>query len=98
MELCKALFHHSYQAVLTILTMLYNLLPFLDGMLYLVRFILDKLIEICQCHSTGELIFKSLLFTGEMVAVVGFCVMITSFIILPVWCLAFCVIGKLAIV
>lgn len=97
MDLVKALFTHSYQAVVAIFTMLYNLIPFLDGFLYLLRFVLDKLIEICKCETKSDLIFSSVMFVGEMVVIVAFIVIISTLILVPVWNLAYSLIGKFSI-
>lgn len=97
MELIKNLCTHSYDAVLAIFTMLYNLLPFLNGFLYLLRFILDKLIEICKCEKKSEVILYSLMFLVEMGVIVTFIVIMASFIIIPVWNLTYSLLSKLSI-
>ncbi|KAF2879829.1 hypothetical protein ILUMI_26356 [Ignelater luminosus] len=93
--LMTSLCHHAYNAVITILTMLYNLLPLLEGFLYLARFILDKLIEICRTRETGEKVLKSVIFFGEMAAIVLIVMIIFGFILLPVWCLFSTIFGKI---
>lgn len=97
MDLVKNMCTHSYQAVLAIFTMLYNLIPFLDGFLYLLRFILDKLIQICKSESTTDLVLSSVVFTGEMIVIVAFMIIITGIIIMPVWNLAYSLLGKFSI-
>lgn len=92
----KNLCTHSYEAVLAIFTMMYNLAPFLDGFLYLLRFVLDKLIEICKCETTFQLILTSVTLLFEMIAIVAFIIVAATFIMIPVWTLAYCLVGKLS--
>ncbi|XP_044259479.1 uncharacterized protein LOC123007989 [Tribolium madens] len=66
-DLVKTLCQQAYMAVLVILTMFYNMLPLFEGFTCIVRFILDKLIDIFETQGTWEKSVKSLIFTGELV-------------------------------
>lgn len=86
-KLITALCQYSYNAGLTIFTMLYGMLPLLDGLLYLTRFILDKIIEITKSESTPQLIVKSGIFLGELFIIFIIIILLSGLIIYPVWLL-----------
>lgn len=85
MTLITSMFHQGYQAALTILTMLYNLIPLVDGFLCLARFVLDKLIEIAETDSKPEMILKIGMFTVEIFVILIMCLLICGLVIFPVW-------------
>lgn len=84
----------AYNAGVTILVMLANLFPLLDGFVYLVRFLLDKTLEIAQTRDRTEVILKSLLFFGELIILLLLVMMIFGLILMPVWALLGYIISK----
>ena len=74
--------------------MLYNLFPLLDGFVYLIRFILDKILEICETKDTTEKILIALLFLGEVVILFLIVMLIFGLIVMPVWALVGYIISK----
>ncbi|CAH1373807.1 unnamed protein product [Tenebrio molitor] len=83
-DLVKALCQHAYNATLTILTMLYNLMPLLEGFMYLLRFMLDKLIDIFETPRAGDKAIKSALFVGELVILFFLLYFIISILLIPI--------------
>ncbi|KAK4881839.1 hypothetical protein RN001_005158 [Aquatica leii] len=57
-KLVGTLIQNAVCAIVTIFIMFYNLLPLMEGVLYLTRFILDKAIEISESETTIEVIMK----------------------------------------
>ncbi|XP_022900533.2 uncharacterized protein [Onthophagus taurus] len=93
-SLLTSLIQRAYAAGVTILLMLYNLFPLLDGGVYLLRFILDKLLEICQTRDIAEKILKGILFLGELVVLTLLVMFIFGLIVMPVLSLASYILHK----
>lgn len=83
-DLMSALFNHSYNSCLCIITMIMGLLPLLEGLLNLVRFILDKILEIDECKNIGEKVCKTFIFIGELFVIFVIVSLIVTIILLPV--------------
>ncbi|KAK9709981.1 hypothetical protein QE152_g26242 [Popillia japonica] len=86
-NLVTSLVQRAYGAGVTIVIMLANLFPLLDGFVYLLRFLLDKILEISQTKDRTEVILKSLLFLGELIILFLLVMMIFGLILMPVWAL-----------
>lgn len=93
-NIVTSLVQRSYNAGVTIVIMLANLFPLLDGFVYLIRFLLDKILEISQTKDRTEVILKSLLFFGELIILFLLVMMIFGLIVMPVWALLGYVISK----
>lgn len=83
--LLTALVQTGYNAVLTVCTMLFNLIPLAECILYLFRFILDKCLNICHTEDFKEKIFKIVLFIGELCIISLIMMIIYCWIIVPIW-------------
>lgn len=90
-----ALCHSTYNAFLTIASMLWNAIPLFEGFLYLARFVLDKLIAICTSPSNVDMYFKIMVFFGEMVIICLMLFIIFGFVIFPIWYLVGHIFSKL---
>lgn len=77
----------AYTAAITILVMLWNLSPLMDGIVYFVRFVLDKLIEIFETQDHKEKILKSVIFAGEVIVILFILFLIMGLIFMPVYVL-----------
>ncbi|GJQ74080.1 hypothetical protein Trydic_g19002 [Trypoxylus dichotomus] len=93
-NIVTSLVQRAYNAGVTILMMLANLFPLLDGFVYLLRFLLDKTLEICQTKDRTEVILKSLLFCGELIVLFLLVMMIFGLILMPVWALLGYILAK----
>ncbi|XP_044757301.1 uncharacterized protein LOC123315608 [Coccinella septempunctata] len=84
LSLLTTLCQHSYNAFVVIFAMLYNLSPMMDSILCVLRFLLDKMIEISQTQNLQERTHKVLIFVGQLsvLGAVGF--MIYTLIIFPI--------------
>lgn len=89
-----SLCQHAYKAFVTIFTMLYHLTPLLEGFVYLGRFVLDKLIDICRADG-AEKVFKLLVFICEISIIMLMVMAICGFILFPVWYLLKHILGKI---
>lgn len=88
--LCQA----SYHAVLTILTMIVNLVPLYEGFLYLCRFLIDKLIEIFEAPTGKERALKTVIFIAEFIILCLVIMLMFCLIIIPIWQLLSYILGK----
>lgn len=79
-----SLAQQSYNAVLTIFTMLINLVPLAEGFLQMLRFIIDKSIDICVTPQKKDKAFKLVIFAGELVIMFFTAVIIIGIIFVPV--------------
>lgn len=93
--LMQALFQAIYHAVITIITMIINLFPLVDGFLHVCRFLLDKSLEICHTEGRKEKICKILLFIGEIFILSLVIMLIICMIVLPVWALVSYLMSKI---
>lgn len=84
MGLMTTLAHQTYNAVLTIFTMLINLVPLAEGFLQMFRFIIDKSIDICVTPNKKDKAFKLVIFAGELVVMFFTAVVIMGIIFVPV--------------
>ena len=84
MDLIKALCQHTYSAGMNIIIMFYNLLPLFDGFVFLLRFILDKMIEICEAETTSDQVIKVSLFMGELMVLCILLYFIITFLLIPI--------------
>ncbi|RZC42649.1 germinal-center associated nuclear protein [Asbolus verrucosus] len=75
---------HAYNAAAIILTMLYNLLPLFEGFTYLLRFMLDKLIDIFETSETYDKIIKTLIFMGQLVVLFFLLYFIITTLMIPI--------------
>lgn len=87
--------HQTYNALLTIVTMLVNLVPLAEGFLQMLRFIIDKSIEICITPNKKDKAFKLVVFAGELVIMFFTAVIIMAIIFVPVLNLLFYAFFKL---
>lgn len=95
MNLLTSLLTQSYTAALTILVMLWNLLPLVEGFLYFARFILDKLVDIIETGDPKEKAMKTIVFCGEMFVILIIIFLIVGLIFMPVYVLTARLFGKL---
>ncbi|XP_045465890.1 uncharacterized protein LOC123674834 [Harmonia axyridis] len=84
LSLLTTLCQHSYNAFVVIFAMLYNLSPMMDSVLCILRFLLDRMIEISQTSNLHERTHKLVIFVGQLsvLSAVGF--MIYTLIIYPI--------------
>ncbi|CAH1104597.1 unnamed protein product [Psylliodes chrysocephalus] len=87
LNLMTSLCTHAYTAAITILVMLWNLAPLLDGFVYFTRFALDKMIDILETDDPKEKALKAAMFTGEIIVICFLMFMIVGLIFLPVFVL-----------
>ncbi|CAH2014238.1 unnamed protein product [Acanthoscelides obtectus] len=92
--LITSLCTHAYTAAITILVMLWNLAPLLDGFVYFARFMLDRLIDIFETEDPKDKIVKSIVFLAEIVIVMFIIFLIMGLIFMPVYVLTARIIGK----
>ncbi|XP_060524328.1 uncharacterized protein LOC132700800 isoform X2 [Cylas formicarius] len=85
--LVTSLCSQSYTAAITILVMLWNLMPLVDGFVYFIRFLLDKLIDILQTQDTKDRAIKTAIFVGELTVIMFLIFMIVGLIFMPVYVL-----------
>lgn len=93
-DLIRMLFVCSQAAVFTILTMLWNLYPLLDGFLYVIRFVLDKTLYVCQGETPTERSYRGVVFFGEMVILLLANLFILNLIVMPISFLILCTMGN----
>ncbi|VEN35872.1 unnamed protein product [Callosobruchus maculatus] len=86
--LVTSLCTHAYTAAITILVMLWNLAPLLDGFVYFARFLLDRLIDIVETEDPKDKIVKSIVFLVEIIIVLFIIFLIMGLIFMPVYVLA----------
>ncbi|CAG9854802.1 unnamed protein product [Phyllotreta striolata] len=86
-SLLTSLCTHAYTAAITILVMLWNLAPLLDGFVYFTRFALDKMIDVLETDDPKEKALKAAMFTGEIIVICFLMFMIVGLIFLPVFVL-----------
>lgn len=84
----------AYNVTIAVLVMLYSFVPLLEGFLYCVRFILDKLIDILESGETKDKVVKGLLFLLELLVIFFVLFLIISFIVWPVFQLTWSLFGK----
>ncbi|CAH0559622.1 unnamed protein product [Brassicogethes aeneus] len=95
MNLITSLISQAYTAGLTILVMLWNLLPLVEGFVYLIRFILDKLIDILETEEPKDKVMKTIIFCGELFLILIVIFLIVGLIFMPVYVLTAKLFGKL---
>lgn len=95
MALITSLCTHAYTAAITILVMLWNLAPLLDGFVYFARFVVDKLIEIFETRDKKEKIMKAAVFAGEIIVILFIIFLIMGLIFMPVYVLTARIISKI---
>nr|XP_008195003.1 PREDICTED: uncharacterized protein LOC103313462 [Tribolium castaneum] len=83
-DLLKTLCQQAYTAFLVILTMFYNMVPLLESFTYMVRFILDKLIDIFESPTTWEKSVKALIFAGELAVLFFLLYFIITILLIPI--------------
>jgi len=83
-DLMVNIFNLSYNACVAILTMLMGLIPLVEGLLCLIRFILDKILEINDTDGTLEKAIKCFIFVVELGAIFLFVTLILAVILMPV--------------
>ncbi|KAJ8921841.1 hypothetical protein NQ315_008473 [Exocentrus adspersus] len=93
--LITSLCTHAYTAAITILVMLWNLAPLLDGFVYFARFLVDKLIDIFETRDKKEKIVKAALFGGQIIVILFIIFLIMGLIFMPVYVLTARIIGKI---
>ncbi|KAJ8927365.1 hypothetical protein NQ314_020140 [Rhamnusium bicolor] len=93
--LITSLCTQAYTAAITILVMLWNLAPLLDGFVYFARFLLDKLIDILETEDQKEKIMKAAVFAGEIIVVMFIIFLILGLIFMPVYVLTAKIISKI---
>jgi hypothetical protein len=59
-------------------------MPLLEGFMYLLRFMLDKLIDIFETPRAGDKAIKSALFVGELVILFFLLYFIISILLIPI--------------
>ncbi|XP_017768160.1 PREDICTED: uncharacterized protein LOC108556521 isoform X2 [Nicrophorus vespilloides] len=84
-DLMTAMFNHTYYACMAIVTMVIGLMPLVEGFLLLVRFVLDKVLEINDTENMCEKIFKSVIFLGELIIIFIFVTIVLTVVLLPVY-------------
>ncbi|XP_028129410.1 uncharacterized protein LOC114325538 [Diabrotica virgifera virgifera] len=94
-NLITSLCTHAYTAVITILVMLWNLVPLLDGFVYFARFAVDKLINIFETRDSKEKIMKMAIFAGEIIVILFIIFLIIGLIFMPVYLLVARIISKI---
>ncbi|XP_048526513.1 uncharacterized protein LOC109540812 isoform X5 [Dendroctonus ponderosae] len=77
----------AYTAAITILVMLWNLMPLVDGLIYFIRFLLDKAIDIVETEDNKDRAIKGAILFGELTIVVFIIFMIVALIFMPVYVL-----------
>lgn len=82
--LMTTLAQQTYNAVFIIFTMLINLIPLAEGFLQMLRFIIDKSIDICVTPHKKDKAFKLVVFAGELVIMFFAAVIITGIVFVPV--------------
>nr|CAI5862894.1 unnamed protein product [Callosobruchus analis] len=92
--LVTSLCTHAYTAAITILVMLWNLAPLLDGFVYFARFLLDRLIDIVETEDPKDKIVKSVVFLVEIIIVLFIIFLIMGLIFMPVYVLAARIVSK----
>ncbi|KAF5278615.1 hypothetical protein FQA39_LY00657 [Lamprigera yunnana] len=85
--LLKSLLQLTLHGFFAISAMFYNLLPLLEGLLYIVRFILDKIIEISETESKLVIAAKVVLCIFELICITLLMLIIFIFILFPVFSL-----------
>ncbi|XP_072386979.1 uncharacterized protein [Diabrotica undecimpunctata] len=94
-NLITSLCTHAYTAIITILVMLWNLVPLLDGFVYFARFAVDKLINIFETQDSKEKIMKMAIFAGEIIVILFIIFLIIGLIFMPVYLLVARIISKI---
>ncbi|XP_057670920.1 uncharacterized protein LOC130902682 [Diorhabda carinulata] len=94
-NLITSLCTHAYTAAITILVMLWNLAPLLDGFVYFARFTVDKLIDIFETDDPKEKIIKTAVFAGEIIIILFLIFLIIGLIFMPVYVLTARIISKI---
>nr|CAH7763702.1 unnamed protein product [Callosobruchus chinensis] len=92
--LVTSLCTHAYTAAITILVMLWNLAPLLDGFVYFARFLLDRLIDIVETEDPKDKIVKSVVFLVEIIIVLFIIFLIMGLIFMPVYVLSARIVSK----
>ncbi|KAL1491792.1 hypothetical protein ABEB36_012336 [Hypothenemus hampei] len=87
LSLVTSLCTQAYTAAITILVMLWNLMPLVDGFVYFVRFVLDKVIDIVQTEDNKERAIKSAILFGELTIIIFIIFLIVGLIFMPVYVL-----------
>lgn len=87
LTLVTSLCTQAYTAAITILVMLWNLMPLVDGLVYFVRFVLDKLIDIVQTEDNKDRAIKAAILFGELTIIIFIIFMIVGLIFMPVYVL-----------
>ncbi|XP_066139147.1 uncharacterized protein [Euwallacea fornicatus] len=86
----------AYRAISTILVMLPNLIPLVDGIVYFIRFVLDKMIDIMQTEDHKESVIKIAILLGELIIINFIIFIILNFFFVPVSVLTAKLISKLS--
>ncbi|XP_023020631.1 uncharacterized protein [Leptinotarsa decemlineata] len=95
LALLTSLCTHAYTAAITILVMLWNLAPLLDGFVYFARFFLDRLIQIFETQGQKEKIIRAAVFLGEILVILFLIFLIMGLIFMPVYVLAARIVSKI---
>ncbi|XP_018331481.1 uncharacterized protein LOC108741250 [Agrilus planipennis] len=82
--LLTSIYQQAYQACLAFLTMLCNLLPFIDVFLLVIRFALDRLICIVKTDSVGAAAVGLISLIGQVFVVIMMLGLICMFLLFPV--------------
>lgn len=75
----------TYIASITVLVILWNFSPIADGLVYLMKFVLENLIEISETPDEQQKIVKSIIFAGEMMCVPLIVILVVGVIFIPVY-------------
>ncbi|KAG5875711.1 hypothetical protein JTB14_012409 [Gonioctena quinquepunctata] len=95
LTLITSLCTNAYTAAITILVMLWNLVPLLDGFVYLARFVMDRLIDIFETQEQKEKIMKATIFLGEILVIFFLIFLMMGLILIPVYVLTARIVSKI---
>lgn len=87
LTLVTSLCTQAYTAAITIMVMLWNLMPLVEGLIYFVRFLLDKAIDIVRTEDNKDRAIKSVILFGELTIIVFIVFLIFGLIFMPVYVL-----------
>ncbi|XP_030758356.1 uncharacterized protein LOC115884050 isoform X2 [Sitophilus oryzae] len=83
--LVTSLCTQAYTAAITILVMLWNLMPLVDGLVYFLRFFLDKVIDIVETEDNKDRAIKGAILFGELTVILFLIFLIVGLILMPVY-------------
>ncbi|XP_050300011.1 uncharacterized protein LOC126738627 [Anthonomus grandis grandis] len=85
LNLITSLCSQAYSAAITIMVMVWNLMPLVDGLVYFLRFFLDKIIDIVQTENNIDRATKIVLFFAEITVIMLLFFLIMGLIFMPVY-------------